>query len=418
MYALVDGNNFYASCERAFNPALRQKPLVVLSNNDGIVIARSNEVKAMGIKTGTPAFQIKKLIEQEKIIAFSSNFALYGDMSQRMMGIFKNFSPDIEIYSIDEAFLDFSAFQNIDLREKGIAIRRQVLKNIGIPVSVGFAPTKTLAKMANRIAKKYMKSGVAIIDTPEKIKRALKMIAIEDVWGIGRKYSKMLQQHQIKTAWEFTRLSDEFIRKKMSVVGLRTKEELLGTACIPMEFEAPDRKTIRTARSFAQSTQNYNDVAESVATFAGACAQKLRSQKSVANLLTVFIRSNRFDKNNSYYANNFTIQLAASNSSIDLIKAANKALKIIFKEGVLYKKAGVMVSGLQPDQHRQLSLFDDQNYVKHKQLMQVIDKLNAINGYQLLKIGAEGQSKTWRLKQEHRSNRYTTRWDELIEIKV
>jgi DNA polymerase V len=418
MYALVDGNNFYASCERAFNPALRQKPLVVLSNNDGIVIARSNEVKAMGIKTGTPAFQIKKLIEQEKIIAFSSNFALYGDMSQRMMNIFKNFSPDIEIYSIDEAFLDFSTFQNIDFREKGIAIRKQVLKNIGIPVSVGFAPTKTLAKMANRIAKKYMKSGVALIDTPEKIKRALKMIAIEDVWGIGRKYSKMLQQHQIKTAWEFTRLSDEFIRKKMSVVGLRTKEELLGTACIPMEFEAPDRKTIRTARSFAQSTQNYNDVAESVATFAGACAQKLRSQKSVANLLTVFIRSNRFDKNNSYYANNFTIQLAASNSSIDLIKAANKALKIIFKEGVLYKKAGVMVSGLQPDQHRQLSLFDDQNYVKHKQLMQVIDKLNAINGYQLLKIGAEGQSKTWRLKQEHRSNRYTTRWDELIEIKV
>jgi DNA polymerase V len=418
MYALVDGNNFYASCERAFNPALRQKPLVVLSNNDGIVIARSNEVKAMGIKTGTPAFQIKKLIEQEKIIAFSSNFALYGDMSQRMMGIFKNFSPDIEIYSIDEAFLDFSAFQNIDLREKGIAIRRQVLKNIGIPVSVGFAATKTLAKMANRIAKKYMKSGVALIDTPEKIERALKMTAIEDVWGIGRKYSKMLQQHQIKTAWEFTRLSDEFIRKKMSIVGLRTKEELLGTACIPMEFEAPDRKTIRTARSFAQSTQNYNDVAESVATFAGACAQKLRSQKSVANLLTVFIRSNRFDKNNSYYANNFTIQLAASNSSIDLIKAANKALKIIFKKGVLYKKAGVMVSGLQPDQHRQLSLFDDQNYVKHKQLMQVIDKLNAINGYQLLKIGAEGQSKTWRLKQEHRSNRYTTRWDELIEIKV
>jgi DNA polymerase V len=418
MYALVDGNNFYASCERAFNPALRQKPLVVLSNNDGIVIARSNEVKAMGIKTGTPAFQIKKLIEQEKIIAFSSNFALYGDMSQRMMNIFKNFSPDIEIYSIDEAFLDFSTFQNIDFREKGIAIRKQVLKNIGIPVSVGFAPTKTLAKMANRIAKKYMKSGVALIDTPEKIERALKMTAIEDVWGIGRKYSKMLQQHQIKTAWEFTRLSDEFIRKKMSVVGLRTKEELLGTACIPMEFEAPDRKTIRTARSFAQSTQNYNDVAESVATFAGACAQKLRSQKSVANLLTVFIRSNRFDKNNSYYANNFTIQLAASNSSIDLIKAANKALKIIFKEGVLYKKAGVMVSGLQPDQHRQLSLFDDQNYVKHKQLMQVIDKLNAINGYQLLKIGAEGQSKTWRLKQEHRSNRYTTRWDELIEIKV
>ncbi len=419
MYALIDGNNFYASCERTFNPALRNKPVVVLSNNDGIVIARSNEVKAMGVKTGTPAFQIKNLITQNKIVAFSSNFALYGDMSQRMMHIFKEFSPDIEIYSIDEAFLDFSTFKHIDnLRQVGIDIKKRVQKNIGIPVSVGFAPTKTLAKVANRIAKKHMKDGVAMIDTPKKIEKALKMTTIDDVWGIGRKYSKMLLQHQVETAWDFTQLSDAFIRKKMSVVGLRTKEELLGKACIPIEYVTPTRKAIRTARTFAQATQNYDFVAESVATFAAACAQKLRSQKSVANLLTVFVRSNRFDKKNTYYANHFTIQINASNSSIDLIKAAHKALKIIFKEGIIYKKAGVMVSGLYPDEHRQLSLFDDGNYAKHKQIMQVIDKINATNGYHLLKIGAEGQSKSWRLKQEHRSNRFTTRWDELIEIKV
>ncbi len=418
MYALVDGNNFYASCERVFNPSLRGKPVVVLSNNDGIIIARSNEAKALGIQMGTPAFEIKKWIEQQKVYAFSSNYALYGDMSQRMMQIFSEFTPDIEIYSIDEAFLDFSGFKNIDLRQTGLDLRRRVYKYIGIPVSVGLAPTKTLAKVANRIAKKYMKDSVAMIDKPEKIEKALKMTPVEEVWGIGRQYTRFLHQNNIKTAWDFTRLPDAFIRKKMSVNGLRTKEELLGTSCIPMEYIPAPRKAIRTARTFAQTTGDFDFVAEAVATFAAACGDKLRRQQSVANLLTVFVRTHKFEKKKSYYSASFTVQLPATNSNIELIKAARKALQVIFKEGHDYKKAGVLVSGLAPDRNRQLSLFENFNEDKHRKIMQVMDKINTENGYKLVKIAAEGQSRAWRLRQEHRSKRYTTRWDELIEIRL
>ena len=418
MYALVDGNNFYASCERVFNPALRHKPIVVLSNNDGIIIARSNEAKALGIKMGAPAFEIKNLIARHQVVAFSSNYALYGDMSQRMMQIFTDFSPDIEIYSIDEAFLDFTRFKNIDLRQKALDLRRTVLKYIGIPVSVGFGPTKTLAKIANRIAKKHMKDGVALIDTPAKIEKALKMTAIEDVWGIGRQHSKFLQSRQVKTAWDFTRLSDAFIRKNMSVTGVRTKTELLGTACIPMEYMPPPRKAIRTARTFSKATADFDYIAEAVSGFAATCGEKLRRQQSAANLLTVFVRTNRFAKNQIYYSNSFTVQLPATSDSIQLIKAAKKALKIIYKDGFEYKKAGVLLSGLIPEKNRQLNLFDTYDYGKRRQIMNTIDQINQTSGYRLLKFAAEGQSRAWRLQQEHRSNRYTTRWDELIHINL
>ncbi len=418
MYALVDGNNFYASCERVFNPSLIGKPVVVLSNNDGIIIARSQEAKELGIKMGTPAFEIKNLIERNKVIAFSSNYALYGDMSQRMMQIFLNFTPDVEIYSIDEAFLDFSGFEEIDLRKTGLNLRKRVKKCIGIPVSVGLAPTKTLAKIANRIAKKYMPDGVALIDTPEKIKKALQMTPVEDIWGIGWRHSKFLLRNNIKTAWDFTRLSDFFVRKNMSVTGLRIKMELLGTACIPMEYIPPARKSIRTARTFSKATSDFDFVVEAVATFAASCGKKLRRQNSVANLLTVFLRTDKFDKKHPYYSNAFTIQIPATNSDINLIKAALKSLKIIYKKEFLYKKAGVLISGISPDKHRQLSLFEDTDYEQHKKIMSVMDKINAKNGYKLLKIAAEGQSRAWRLKQEHRSKRYTTRWQELIEIKL
>jgi len=418
MYALVDGNNFYASCERVFNPALNGKPVVVLSNNDGIIIARSNEAKALGIKMGTPAFEIKDLLKRGEVTAFSSNYALYGDMSQRMMQIFSEFTPDVEVYSIDEAFLDFTGFKNVDLRQTATDLRRRVRKYIGIPVSVGLAPTKTLAKIANRIAKKYMPDGVALIDTDNKIERALKMIPIEDVWGIGRRYARFLKRHKVENAWDFTRLSDAFIRKNMSVNGLRTKEELLGTACIPMEYVPPPRKAIRTARTFAKATKEYDFVAEAISGFAATCGEKLRRQKSVANLLTVFVRTNKFDSKQPYYANSFTLQIPATNSSIELIQFAKQALQIIYKKGLEYKKAGVMVSGLVPDAHRQLSLFDDKNYARHKQIMRVMDKINAETGYKVLKIASEGQSRAWRLRQEHRSKRYTTRWDELIEIRL
>ena len=418
MYALVDGNNFYASCERVFNPALQHKPIVVLSNNDGIIIARSNEAKALGIKMGIPAFKIKDLINTHQVTAFSSNYALYGDMSQRMMQIFQNFSPDVEIYSIDEAFLDFSGFKPSDLKQTGLKLRKTVLKQIGIPVSVGFGPTKTLAKIANRIAKKHMKNGVALIDDSYKIERALKMIPLDDVWGIGRQYSKFLKKQQLETAWDFTRLSDTYIRKQMSINGLRTKAELLGTACIPMSAIPQNRKAIRTARTFTKSTANYDFVAEAVAGFAARCGEKLRQQQSVANLLTVFIRTDKFNRSQKYYANSFTLQINATSSSIELIKAAKTALKIIYEKTYAYKKAGVLVSGLVQEKHRQLSLFDDSNYIRQRQAMKIIDQINQTNGYHLLKFAAEGPFRAWRLQQEHRSKRYTTRWEELIEIKL
>ena len=410
MYALVDGNNFYASCERVFNPALRHKAIVVLSNNDGIIIARSNEAKALGIKMGTPTFEIKDLIARQEVIAFSSNFALYGDMSRRMMHIFEDFTPDIEVYSIDEAFLDFSGFKQIDLKQTGIDLRRKVLKYIGIPVSVGFGPTKTLAKIANRIAKKYMKNGVALIDTPEKIEKALKMTPIDDVWGIGRRYTRFLQHHQVQTAWDFTRLPDAFIRKNMSVNGLRTKQELLGTVYIPMAYHPEPRKAIRTARTFAQTKSSYDELAEAISTFAATCARKLREQGSAANLVTVFIRTNKFDKKNPYYANNFTLQVNATSSSINLIKAAKTALQIIFKKGLNYKKAGVLVSGLIPETHRQLSLFDDQNIVKHKRLMQTIDQLNNSAGVSVVKFAAEGNFPLLQAAKKHPASSNTICW--------
>ena len=410
MFALVDGNNFYASCERVFNPALRNKAIVVLSNNDGIIIARSNEAKALGIKMGTPTFEIKDLIAAKKVLAFSTNFALYGDMSQRMMRIFKDFTPDIEVYSIDEAFLDFSGFKQIDLKQTGIDLRQKVLKYIGIPVSVGFGPSKTLAKIANKIAKKHMRNGVALIDTPNKIEKALKMTPIDDVWGIGRQYTRFLQKYQVLTAWDFTRLPDQFIRKNMSINGLRTKQELLGIACIPMAYHPEPRKAIRTARTFAQSKSNYNELAEAVSTFASACARKLRDQKSAANLVTVFVRTNKFDKKKPYYANSFTLQVNATSSSIELIKAAKKALQIIFKKGLLYKKAGVMVSGLILETHRQLSLFDDQNFAKHKRLMQTIDQLNSRSGLSVVKFAAEGAFPLLQVVKKHPVSSKTICW--------
>ncbi len=420
MYALVDGNNFYASCERVFNPALNGKPVVVLSNNDGIIIARSNEAKAMGIKMGIPAFQIKKQIENGEVHAFSSNFALYGDMSQRMMQIFSGFTPQVEIYSIDEAFLDFAGFQNTDFKQLGIELKKRVRKYIGIPVSVGFGPTKTLAKIANRIAKKKMPQvGVALIDTPEKIQLALKLTPIEEVWGIGRRYASFLQEHGVKTAWDFTRLPDAFIRKNMSVNGLRTKEELLGTSCIPVELVPPPKKAIRTARTFSKNTSDLIYIEEAIADFAAKSARKLREEKAVANLLTVFLKTNRFDTKKPYYAKSFTLQIdPPTSSSILLIKKAKEALKIIYKEGLGYKKAGVILSGIVPEENRQLSLFEAGEYHKHRQIMKIMDKINTATGKEILKIGAQGQSRAWRLKQEHRSRRYTTRWDELITIKI
>jgi len=415
VFALADGNNFYVSCERVFDPSLEGKAVVVLSNNDGVIIARSNEAKAMGIAMGTPAFQVKKLIEEGRLIAFSSNYALYGDMSNRMMHIFGTFTPAVEIYSIDEAFLDFSGFPPTDFKQKGRDIRNRVRRHIGIPVSIGFGPSKTLAKIANRIAKKHMPEGVAVIDTPAKIRRALEMTAIDDVWGIGRRYAAMLRRQGINTAADFVRLPDAWIRRHMTVQGLRTKHELLGQALIPLEENPPERKQIRTARTFTADTNDPDFIDEAIAHFTATAAAKLRAQNSLAAYISVFLRTNRFKP--PYRSAVFTAHLPyPTDSTIELVHYARLALRRIFRQDLRYKKAGVLLSGLQPATHRQLNLFRSADPEKHRRLMHVMDRINALNGRDTLRLAAQGTRRAWQLRQMRRSPRYTTRWNEIITV--
>ncbi len=418
MFALADGNNFYVSCERVFDPSLEGRPVVVLSNNDGVIIARSNEAKRMGIAMGTPAFQVRRLIESGKLVAFSSNYALYGDMSNRMMRIFGEFTPGVEIYSIDEAFLDFRGFPPAtDFKALGQDIRRRVRRYIGIPVSIGFAPTKTLAKALNRIAKKHIPGGVAVADTPTKIRRALEMTPVADVWGIGRRHAERLQRQAVHTAADFVRLPDKWIRKRMSIQGLRTKYELLGRPVWDLEQGVPPRKAIRTARTFVKDTSDRDFVDEAIAHFTAVAAEKLRAQGSWARYITVFLRTNRFRKQQDYRALHYTITLPyATGSSILLIHYAREALRRIWRPDLAYKKAGVMLTGLQPEGHRQLNLFRPFADQKHRRLMQVIDRINRAEGRHSVRIAAQGQARAWQLAQMRRSPRYTTRWDEIIRV--
>ena len=286
MFALVDCNNFYASCERVFNPKLDKKPMVILSNNDGCVISRSNEAKALGIPMGAPAFKYDPIFKKNKVHVFSSNFPLYGDMSNRVMNILSKYTPNIEIYSIDEAFLEFKGFENYNLEDYGKEIRKIILKWTGIPVSIGFAPTKALAKVANRISKKFNNKtgGVYVINSKEKKDKALKWLKIEDVWGIGFKHAARLKSHKINKAYDFTMLPDDWVRKQMSVVGLRLKKELEGESVLSLEESRSPKKAIATTRSFEKNITHFEDLKERVSTFSICCSEKLRNQKVTVTL--------------------------------------------------------------------------------------------------------------------------------------
>ena len=419
MYALVDCNNFYASCQRVFEPHLIGKPVVILSNNDGCVIARSNEAKALGIPMGAPAFEYKKLFEDHKVFVYSSNYALYGDMSSRVMNILSTYTPEIEIYSIDEAFLKFKGFDLFNLEEYGIQIQRTVTKNTGIPISVGFAPTKALAKVANKIAKKFPErtKSVYVIDNEEKRIKALKWTKIEDVWGIGRKHTKRLQAKQIFNAFQFTQLPDEWVRKEMAVVGLRLKHELEGKPTLNLEMPK-SKKMIATTRSFEKPMTKLEDMAERVATFTASCAQKLRKQNSHCNMIMVFVHTNYFRKDQPQYSRNIVIKTDfPTNSTIELNHYAQIGLKAIFKEGYHYKKAGVIVMGLTPNNETQLSLFNTSN-PKHHPLMSVIDKLNQSYGTNKIKFATQSLGRQWKMRQEKLSPSFTTKLQEIITIKA
>ena len=418
MFGLLDCNNFYASCERVFNPSLNGVPVVVLSNNDGCVIARSAEAKALGIPMGEPAYKLKELIEQHHVAVFSSNYVLYGDMSGRVMSILSSFVPEMEVYSIDEAFLHFDGFEKIDLKEYGTKIVQTVTRGTGIPVSLGVAETKTLAKAANRFAKKYPAyKGVCIIDSDEKREKALKLLAIEDVWGIGRRISKKLHYYSINTAWDFTQRSKSWIRHTLGVNGERTWLELRGVPCLEMDRPA-SKKSICTSRSFGERLTTYEPVAEAVANFAASCAEKLRRQHSQAAVLMVFLHTNPFAENQPQYSNQVVVQLPVPTSDTpELIRYALRGLKSIFAEGYRFKKAGVIVSEITPERPMQLNLFDERDREKFQKVMLVMDNLNASYGRQKVKIAAQGFDRKWKLKNEKLSPCYTTRLSDVMEVK-
>ena len=420
MYALVDCNNFYASCERVFNPKMEGLPVVVLSNNDGCVIARSNEAKEVGVPMGALAFEYEEVFIKNNVQVFSSNYALYGDMSDRVMKILSRFAPDIEIYSIDEAFLDLSQFTLHDLEKYCINIRNTVRQETGVPVSIGVAATKTLAKVANKYAKKRNREvGVHCLNTPELIKEALTATDIGDVWGIGGQYSKFLNKHGIKTAYDFTLSNEDWVRKNMHVTGLKTLLELKSTPCYNLEQTPPAKKGICTSRSFGALITDHTQLQESVATFASRCSEKLRKQHSVASVLQVFVHTNPFREQDAQYFNSKSIILSTpSNVSFALVKAALTGLKIIYRKGYNYKKAGVMVTGITPEQSVQLNIFEYPRFTKNRSVMQSVDRVNREMGRDKVRLSVMGFDRTWRLRQEKKSPCYTTRWSDLLTINV
>ena len=419
MFVLVDCNNFYASCERVFQPQWESKPVVILSNNDGCVIARSNEAKALNIPMGAPAFKYKQQFKQQGVKVFSSNYPLYGDMSNRVMTILEKYTPNLEIYSIDEAFLQFKGFDLFNLEQEGQRMRKQVRKWTGIPVSVGIAPTKALAKIANKIAKKFVKrtQGVYAIDTEEKRIKALRWTKIGDVWGVGRKHKIRLEAIGVCNALQFTQLPDAWVRKHMSVLGLRLKKDLSGVSSIQLEEIIPIKKGIATTRSFEGTITQFSDLEERISTFATSCAEKMRKQRSSCNALLVFVRSDPHKKGGFPYRNSCVLPLPyATNSSILLSKHAVMGLQKIFKKGVHYKKAGVMIMGLIPTEKRQLSIFQNNNN-KHLTLMQSVDRIHKRFGPHRIKLANQDLNRTWKMKQEHLSQRFTTELNEIITIK-
>lgn len=419
MYALVDCNNFYASCERLFRPQLNNKPVVVLSNNDGCVIARSNEAKALGIPMGAPAFEYKDMFKQHQVHVFSSNYELYGNISYRVMETLKNYSPEIEIYSIDECFMRFDGFDKyFDLNAHGLEMSRVVKRNTGIPICIGFAETKALAKVANKIAKKFQErtKGVYIIDTDEKRIKALKWTKIEDVWGIGRQHAKRLKALNVHTAYQFTQLHDAWVRKNMTVVGLKLKHDLMGISSIDFEEEKP-KQNIACTRSFDKMYDSFDMISERLTVFSANVSQKLRKQNSHCNSLCVFIDSNFHRQDLKQHRGFIKIKTDfPTNSTLEINRLVQGGLRMIYKKGIYYKRAGIIVNDITPAENYQIKLFGGEN-PKHIDLMKVVDKLNKKMGDKV-KFGGEDLNRKWKMKQEKLSPCYTTRFSELLTINL
>ena len=414
--ALVDCNSFYVSCERLFNPRIQKKAVVVLSNNDGCVISRSTEAKILGIKMGEPYFKVKDLVKKNKVEVFSSNYALYGDISRRVMRVLRTFSPKVEIYSIDEAFIDLSFIDEKGTEEYGKEIRSRVLKWTGIPTSVGIATTKTLSKVANHIAKKE-KAGVVYLN--KDIDERLKKFAIEDVWGVGRQLSKFYYKNNIKNAYDLKNVSNYWVKKGTNVLGAKTAMELRGVPCIDLQIDQEKRKNCCVSRSFGRKVTEIEELEESVTTHCLNAAEKIRADDQLAKTITVFVRTSPFDKSKKYYSNSKTIDLPiATNNSLELIKNATKALSEIYVKGHRYQKAGVILTGLKDEKESQENLLTPLMDNKSKSLMKAIDYTNSKYGRYAISIAHAGLSKGWKMRREHSSKIDTASFDSLPIINI
>ncbi len=422
MYALVDCNNFYASCERVFQPHLNGEPIVILSNNDGCIISRSYEAKALGFAMGAPEFKVRQELLEKKVHVFSSNYALYGDLSNRVMKILEGYTPNLEVYSIDEAFLNFDGMPISDYHDYGLQMKRRVQKWVGIPVCVGFAPTKALSKVANKIAKKYQDrtQGIYVIDTEEKRIKALKWTKIEDVWGIGFRLRKKMVAHHILTAYDFTKPQHEaWIRKEMGILGMRLKYELEGKSVLDLEPIKEQKKSIATTRSFPKQLSDWDSLRERVATFAAVCAEKLRKQNSCCHTIIVMLVIDKHKyESQKYYFNKAITLPYATNSTLTISNAAIAILKELYvgNENIKFKKAGVIVTEFIDENKKQLQLFEEEN-PKHLALMKAMDIINAKIGDRKVKLASQDLKVTWNMKQNHLSPNYTTKFKEILEIK-
>ena len=415
--ALIDCNSFYVSCERLFNPKIRNKPVVVLSSNDGCIISRSNEAKALGIKMGDPYFKAKDIILKNNVHIFSSNYSLYGDLSRRVMRTLKRFNSEIEIYSIDEAFLDLSNFPDDEVEDVGKEIRSIVLQWTGIPTSIGIAKTKTLSKVANHIAKK-IKSGVVSLIGIKDIDPILEKIEINNVWGVGKQLTKFFVQSGIHNAKQLKNISNTWIKKSSNVLSSRTAMELRGISCISLEAQSSKRKSCVVSRSFAKKVEKLQELQESITSYCLNAAEKIRSESLITKSITVFIRTSPFQNQFAYYSNSKTIDFPiATDNSIEIVKTALTALKDIFKNGYRYQKSGIMLSGLF-DSEGGKNLFSSIKDDKIKNLMKSIDNTNYRFGRSTLSLASAGINKKWNIKRQYSSKIDTADFNFLPTIKA
>ena len=414
--ALIDCNSFYVSCERLFSPKINNKPVVVLSNNDGCVISRSTEAKRLGIKMGEPYFKVKELVRKNNVHIFSSNYALYGDLSRRVMKTLKSFSDKIEIYSIDEAFVDLSHVEDKEVENYGKEIRERILKWTGIPTSVGISNTKTLSKVANHIAKKN-KTGVIYLK--ENIDEKLKEFHISDIWGVGKQLSKLYIKNGIDTAYKLKNISNTWVKKSTNVLGAKTVMELRGITCIDLETQEIKRKSCCVSRSFGKKVESLEKLQESVTTHCLNAAEKIRNDNQITKSITVFIRTSPFDKYRKYYSNSITIDLPmATSNSLELVKMGIIGLKKIYKYGYFYQKAGIILSKLTESSENEFNLLAPIMENKSQTLMKAIDFTNAKYGRNSISIAQAGINNTWKMRREHYSKIDTASFGDLPTIKA